>query len=234
MKTALTRAEIGERVAKLSSAWPGYDVVRDCMAAWPDAGFYLIGGSVRNVVLGLPETKDMDVLIDASTMEPLKAGLAGHGLLKVGPFGNFAWYPHPGERWCWEFQLVCRMTTGVWQCEDIGDVCNGVDSTSNAIAYDMRTGEIIDPQNGIRDMNRRILRGVRFDRREEFICDDQIPYPATVWFRNLHYATTLGLEIEPVTKGWIREKRHYKQYLDFFSSTFFVPKIDPRLYPEEG
>jgi hypothetical protein len=226
----MTRNELGARTGALLEGWRGSDVMRRCMDAAPEMRFFLVGGSVRNIVLGRTEQKDLDVLVDGNSLEGIKEGLRGHGTMHIGPFGHIAWYPEGGDKWCWEIQLISRTITGLWPCEDIIDVLNCVDFTGNGIAYDMRTGEVLDPQNGQRDMERRLLRGVRFDRREDLICNGTIPYPAAIWVRNLHYATVLGLEVEAVTREWLRAKRHYAAYLDVFASTFFVPKINADLY----
>ncbi|WP_163780003.1 hypothetical protein [Myxococcus vastator] len=199
------------------------------MDASVPTNFYLTGGAVRNIALGRKEQKDLDVLLDGSTLDMLKTGLAGHGTIHIGAFGHIAWYPEKEGHFCWEFQVISKTITGLWPCEDIIDVLNCVDFTGNAIAYDMRTGEVFDPLNGCRDMARRILRGVRFDRREDRICDGKIPYPAAIWIRNMHYASALGLHVEPVTAGWLRAQQHYEEYVEVFSTLFFKPRIDPAL-----
>lgn len=121
---------------------------------------------------------------------------------------------------------IDRFFNGLWRCEDIVDALNQFDFTGNAIAVDLRTGAIFDPQNGRRDMARRILRGVRFDYPDEPIAPGQVlTRPVVLWFRLVYYARLLGLTIEPVTKAWLNAHRAFERWRGEYAATFFTAGV---------
>ena len=93
--------------------------------------------------------------------------LESQGEMVTGPFGSPRWYPTHGTRSSWDLIPIATFWNGLWPCEDIVDVLNQFDFTGNAIAIDVRTGSVYDPQNGRRDMERRTMRAVRFDYPDE-------------------------------------------------------------------
>lgn len=153
---------------------------------------YMVGGVVRDQLLGL-EPKDRDwVIIDAS-QEDVKY-LESQGYSLVG--ADFPVYLHPtsGE----EYALARRerkvgngyngflwSTSGVSLEEDL----SRRDLTINAMAIYPPTGEIIDPFNGQRDLKDGILRHVS----PAFVED-----PLRV-LRVARFAARFGFNVDPDT-----------------------------------
>src|SRR6266446_2259028 len=98
-----------------------------------DLDAYLVGGAVRDELLGL-DSKDADFLVPDVDTEGLKAKLAQYGrvedLIVAGPTLSV------------EYDMRRR------------------DFTVNAIARRLSAGEIVDPLHGREDLERRLLRTV--------------------------------------------------------------------------
>ncbi len=143
-----------------------------------DVDAYVVGGAVRDELLGLPHT-DEDFLVPGVDHAGLRALLAPHGRVEdlevhgqlVGvrlrprdarvrdlvPTGIELTPPRaerstgPGHR---DFEIVGDAEIGV--AEDMGRR----DFTINAIARRLSTGELVDPFGGVGDLARRELRTV--------------------------------------------------------------------------
>jgi tRNA nucleotidyltransferase (CCA-adding enzyme) len=158
---------------------------------------YLVGGSVRDVLLGRPDAAPMDVATDRHPpavsslfrrVEPI--GIA-HGTVLVlldgtslecttfrreGPYGDAR---HPDEV---SFTRVLR--------EDL----SRRDFTVNAMAFDPLSGVLADPHDGLGDLERRCLRAVG-EPLARFREDALRP------LRAARFAATLGFELEPATRA---------------------------------
>jgi len=115
---------------------------------------YLVGGAVRDKLLGLP-VKDRDWLVTGVT----EAELVSAGFQKVGK--HFPVYLHPGSHE--EYALPRRSPeacplAGVPDSALYADL-SARDLTINAMAIDS-DGQLIDPFDGERDLQRRLLRHV--------------------------------------------------------------------------
>ncbi len=158
---------------------------------------YLVGGSVRGLLLGQPVT-DLDFATDADPAQTKIAGAAAgpDSMYTVGEkfgtvgfvFGDHLveittyreeYYPTPDRR------PTVRHTTDI-----IGDLSRR-DFTVNAMAIDAHTGNVIDPFDGHKDLELRlikavgngvdrfqedplrILRGLRFIAQLDFALDRQ-------------------------------------------------------------
>ncbi|MDX6568267.1 MAG: hypothetical protein QOH15_845 [Gaiellales bacterium] len=139
---------------------------------------YLVGGAVRDELLG-HESKDADFLVPGVDTEGLKEALASHGkvedLIVAGRLVGARLYPRdksirklapagiefapprkevstgPGRH---DFEIVADAELSV------EDDMRRRDFTVNAIARRLSTGEIVDPLNGRKDLERRVLRTV--------------------------------------------------------------------------
>jgi tRNA nucleotidyltransferase (CCA-adding enzyme) len=129
---------------------------------------YLVGGAIRNQLLGLP-VKDLDyVVVGSSDAEMISLGFKRVGI-------DFPVYLHPetGD----EYALARReRSTGngyndftvefgpdVTIEEDLGRR----DITANSIAQDIETDEYVDPFNGVTDIQSRIFHVVNSTAFEE-------------------------------------------------------------------
>ena len=93
----------------------------------------------------------------------------------------------------------------------------------NAVAVDMVSGELLDPQNGLRHAHERTLRAVRFDFPDEPITSGAtLTRPMVPFFRALHYAAELRYQIDALTYRWILNRRHYAAFSGAFEDNFFA------------
>ncbi|MGC3971060.1 MAG: hypothetical protein QM775_28100 [Pirellulales bacterium] len=209
-------------------AWSGCATLQSAMDAYPDLQVYLAGGVVRNAFLSCAiASKDFDLFFGGPSVEGALELWKLSGSMDFGPFGSARWYPARKEKAYCDLIRIDRFVNGLWPCEDMVDVLNQFDFTGNAVALDLRSGQFLDPQNGRRDLARRILRAVRFDYPDEAIV---IGHPLTrnevLWFRLIHYATMLELKIEHVTLHWLRRNKGYHAKQSLFAEHFFEPHLE--------
>jgi hypothetical protein len=208
--------------------WPGYETYSRVTQAFPSLEVYLAGGVVRNAVLGQDiHCKDFDLFFGGDHVDAALHVWAEDGNMKLGPYGCPRWMPRLNSGPYCDLIPIRRFTPGLWPCEDIVDVLNQFDITGNAMAFCLRSGRFFNPQNGLRDMERRILRCVRFDYPDEpFAPGQSLSRLGVLWFRMLHYASTLNLRIEPITLDWLTERVHFLSAKGAFAALFFEPEID--------
>jgi hypothetical protein len=223
MELALAYPEVLRRL----ESWSGYAAVQQVLDRFPDLRVFIAGGVVRNCLLDKQKpVHDFDFFLDGPSISSALAVFAQHGELARTPFDSPRWHPI-GEHGCYADLIPIRdFRPGLWPCEDIVDVLNQFDYTASALAFDLRTGDGFNPQNGLRDLARRTMRMVRFDFPEEpFRADTALTRNAILWFRVLHYATVLGLTIEPFTLEWLRAHRHFHKQQTLFTDLFFDPCV---------
>lgn len=208
-------------------AWSGWPYFQRLLDQHPTVSVYLYGGAIRELLLGRAGfQKDFDFLFEAESMQPFVDTLSAWGPVDLGPFENVLWTPPTDDDTYCDMQVIPKMNTGIWPCENIWDVLGEVDATCNALAFDLRTHEVFDSQNGHRDISRGILRAVRVDRRDLTVFG--MPFAATVWFRLYHYAGHCGFEIEPVTQAWLDAHDHYAVHQETFEQAYFEPNLSRR------
>src|SRR6266446_1074191 len=147
--------------------------VRRLLEVLRDAGGrpYLVGGAVRDAVLGLPH-KDLDIEVFSLALGPLKEALASVGRVDaVGEaFTVFKVSGLEGVEGAVDVSLPRRDSKagpGHRGIAVVGDPDLGLeeaarrrDFTINALLYDPFREELIDPHGGRRDLESRILRAV--------------------------------------------------------------------------
>lgn len=121
---------------------------------------YLVGGAVRDQLLGLP-VKDRDFLVVGATSEQLLA----QGFQQVGADFPVFLHPETKEEYALARQerkqgkgyngFICDFYPTVTLEQDL----IRRDLTINAIAQD-ETGKIFDPYGGVQDLENRILRHI--------------------------------------------------------------------------
>lgn len=203
--------------------WSGYQILSKALDETPDLRVYLAGGVIRDCFLGcVDRPKDFDFFLVGASQDQVLATLQSYGSMRTGPFGAPRWYPRGDQESYCDLISIERFYNGLWRCEDIVDALNQSDFTGNAVAIDLRNGKLYDPQNGRRDMQRRMMRMVRFDYPDEPIGQGQSLSRQTVlWFRVLYYARALDLTIEPITRKWLISNRRFWEHVDSFAATFF-------------
>ncbi len=153
----------------LSKPWP---FIERILAAHPKAEIFVVGGAVRDHLLGLP-VKDYDLVVRhvpmddlAATLEPLgKTDIVGKrfGVIKFRPQGQDAFIDIalPRKEFSWAF-------TGGYRDFDIQsdpelpieEDLSRRDFTVNAMAYNVATQTIIDPFFGQKDLVSKTIRTV--------------------------------------------------------------------------
>lgn len=161
--------EIGERDALLGLLPSSMRSVTERLAdsfAGHGHELYLVGGSVRGLLLGQAVT-DLDFATDADPSETKIAGMAAgpDGMYTVGEkFGTvgFVFGHHLVEITTYreEFYPTSDRRPTVHHNTDITGDLSRRDFTVNAMAIDAHTGKVIDPFDGHVDLARRIIRAV--------------------------------------------------------------------------
>jgi tRNA nucleotidyltransferase (CCA-adding enzyme) len=125
---------------------------------------YLVGGAVRDMILGL-EPKDRDYVIVGATQNDIE-NLINRGYTQVGKSFPVFLHPDTGEEYA--LARTERKTgpgysgfetyfgTDVTIEQDL----RRRDFTCNAIAFDTQYGSFIDPFGGVNDIQSKILRHV--------------------------------------------------------------------------
>jgi hypothetical protein len=224
---------LSHRALQAFAAWSGYPVFADVMERVPDLEIYLAGGAVRNLALGQEKVRDFDLFLGGPGLAEAVDRITRVGRVTRGVYGNIHWKPDADEPVRADMILIPTFKQ-IRPATDMVDALNQFDFTGNAIAVDLRRGDVLDPQNGIEDMRRRIMRTIRFDQPDMPIKPDHVlTYSVCTWFRVLHYAAALRLEIEPVTMGWLLAHRHYRVHREAFSKEFKPPHPDALLLDDE-
>lgn len=188
---------------------------------------YVLGGAVRNTLAGIP-FKDVDFFMPREVRDDLlKLDIFRRGKLLRGPIGSPRWVPSP--RLYFDFVAIEDVSQGFLpNSNTIVDVINRMDYTGNAVAFQPLNGVIIDPHDGIRDINNSIMRAVRFDVEDIPVTDNSnITWRATLWLRIISYSIKLNWVIEPNTLRWLKENadciRYYDEFERKFSKLSFTP-----------
>lgn len=177
--------------------------------AQPTALVYLVGGSVRDLLLKRP-TKDYDFVVRGVPRQKLAATLARLGTVDlVGRrFGVYKFKPR-GDRVIYDIALprTERSVNKRGQHRDFAIISDHRlslaadlarrDFTINAMAIDWATGELIDPTGGAVDLKRKRIRTV--GASAERFAEDYIRM-----LRAVRFASQLGFTIEPATIRAIR------------------------------
>lgn len=190
------------------------DALRRLQDAFQDAGksLYLVGGPVRDALLGRP-TSDYDFTTDARPDEvrTLLETAKPENVYAIGEkFGTICATfegqtvqvtTYRGEQYNPKSRKP-EVTFGVSLNDDLARR----DFTINAMAQDLRTGEIVDPFSGCEDLRLGLIRAVG-DPRARFRED-----PLRL-LRAARFATTLGFSIEPATRAAIEEQAAELQHI---------------------
>lgn len=195
------------RQALEASLSPGDLALVDALGALADAhgdALYLVGGAVRDVLLGRPVVDlDLVVLGDAPTLGRLAAERLGGRVHVHEAFGTCAWTTPDGRR----VDLTSARTESYRHPGALPDVERGGlrhdllrrDFTVNAMALAVgpaRGGELVDPFGGQIDLEQRTLRvlhGLSFH-------DD----PTRAW-RAARFAGRFDFSLAPGTQALLRE-----------------------------
>ncbi|RMD52042.1 CCA tRNA nucleotidyltransferase [Candidatus Parcubacteria bacterium] len=179
----------------------------------PTTNIYLVGGSIRDILLGkLP--KDLDLIIAGADQSEIEKQLQRYGKLEIleKEFGAFKFWPKnflkdkplditlPRLEQISDHHLSGRKSLKI-KPDPLLDIENDLarrDFTINAIAYDFKNKKIIDPFFGITDLEQGVIRSV-LNPRQRFFED------ATRILRGLRFAAQLNFAIENRTWQAIKD-----------------------------
>lgn len=215
---------LSDAVRKAFGDWSARAVLEAALNGTGPSEAYLAGGFVRDVASGQHRpTGDVDLFCTASRAERVLHRLAADGRIETGPFGAPRWTPSTEDTYV-DIVTIEHFTNGLWSCEDMKDALNQFDFTANAIAFDLVSGEVLDPQNGIRDAGRRVMRAVRFDYPNEPIAaGGALTRPGVVFVRIVHYLGRLGFTVDSPTRDWLLRNLDLCSQIEEFQRTFFQP-----------
>ncbi len=153
------------------------------------AGFdlYLVGGAVRDSIIGI-DNNDYDFCTNMS-LDKVKELFPGFKIMRENNHRNTGVLHENGE----EYEISS------FHGETIEEDLSNRDFTINAIACD-KDGNIIDPFNGVDDINNKIIRLVK-DNGEAIDKD-----PLRI-LRAIRFSATYGFDIDENTKRIMEEKK---------------------------
>lgn len=201
----------------------GVRALAPVIRALPNAGWYLVGGPVRDLFRDAP-VHDVDIVVTKTPLRTLERTLRKHGrvnlvgkrfgVLKFAPRGQKETIDVALPRTDHYDQLTGKYRDVRTQSDpqlSIAEDLSRRDFTINAMAVNLHTGELVDPFDGQIDLKRKRIRAVgnpahRFREDESRVL------------RALRFATLLDGTIEPRT--WAAIKR-------------FVPKLKGDTVPRE-
>lgn len=217
------RKTLEDEVVSVLSEWQGYRIFMEFLAEFQDLQVFLAGGVIRDVLLGRAvKPRDFDFFVPKKYVDLMLPNLQKNGQLEIGPFGSPRWCPRAEEPYC-DIVPIEQFDVGLGRCYNIIDVLKQFDFTGNAVAFDLRNRSFIDPLNGTCDLSSRVMRAVRFDYPAKPFAKGQIlTCRAILWFRILHYATILKLDIEPRTRRWLRQNTDCRAEYELFSKLFLA------------
>lgn len=191
--------------------WKNKVFIKRLKQAFPEAEIFLVGGAVRDSLLGR-KIKDVDLVIRKVSKKNLEKFLTSQGRVNlVGKkFGVFKFVPN-GSKNESEIDIALPRTehsvnfSGAYkdfkinsdEKLEIKDDLSRRDFTINAMAFDLITQKLIDPFNGQNDLNKRIIRTV--GRPEQRFKEDY-----SRMLRAIRFSCQLGFTISPQTQTVIK------------------------------
>lgn len=188
-----------------------YQVFRELVQQMPDSRVYVVGGAVRDALFD-KTSKDIDMLVGGVPHDQLEDFLAKHGRLNlVGKkFGVYKFVPEiDGKLMHPEIDVALPRTekaTGRGGYRDfqvqydhnlpVDADLGRRDFTFNAMAYDLGQHKLLDPYNGRRDIQNKLVRTVG-DPSARFSED------RTRMLRAIRFASDFGFELDPFTAAEI-------------------------------
>lgn len=163
-KTLTQASQLGKRTSMFHSTYRLSDTIRSFAHIFHKHGFscYLVGGAVRNIV-AKQQPSDYDFATDATPDEVIAI------FRKVIPTGiqhGTVTVLFKGE----QFEVTTfridddysdgRRPDSVTYTADIYEDLARRDFTINAMAVDIKSGDLVDPQDGRRDIKRKVIRAI--------------------------------------------------------------------------
>lgn len=200
------KSDIAKRAAALAESFvmePALSFVAEMRDAFPEAEWHVVGGAVRDGLLGRP-VKDFDVVVRRAPLQRIAEALAERGSVNfVGRhFGVLKFRP---EGAAGEVDIAWPRTERAGGSGGYRDFSIQADPelameadlsrrdfTVNAMGLDLGTGTLLDPFGGSADLAAGVIRAVR-EPSERFAED------YSRMLRGVRFACQLGFAIEAAT-----------------------------------
>lgn len=197
----------GATIRRLAPLTRRFSFIAPMRRKFPKAEVYLVGGAVRDILLGRAEIKDYDFVVRGVPAKELTRflGTLGRVDLVGRVFGVLKFIPKKMKAGLEPFDLALPRTersTGDGGYRDfvvrsdhrlpIEDDLARRDFTINALAFQIGTRELIDPFGGLEDLRKKTIRAV--GKPAERFQEDY-----SRMLRGLRFAVQLGFTIEEKT-----------------------------------
>lgn len=222
-------AERGQKIKLRLEQFPEFDTVLELLdAVCADREAYVVGGAIRDALLGQP-IKDIDFLIPKVSLQKLIIRIPKNiGTLTYGPLGSARW--KLGNDKYFDLVAIEDVRHGFDNSKDLNDALQKWDITINAIAFNPLANEIADCASsleGLKDLVYQKIRAIRFDVPEQKIFpDSKLTWRASLWFRIVHRASTLGFLLDFDTSRWVENNMSLLLLRTEFEQYFFDPKLE--------
>ncbi len=150
------------------------------------AGWFLVGGAVRDAFLGRP-VKDWDVVVPGKAERIAKSLSSSLGKAPIVHLDQGILRVIAGDAW---------VDVATRQGRNIREDLTRRDFTINAMAVSPK-GKLIDPVGGLADLEARLIRAVS----RENLRDDPLRC-----LRAFRFASELGFSVDPKTFSWIKKE----------------------------
>ena len=195
-----------QRAAQFVQSEPRLTWTALFFAAFPEGEIYLVGGTLRDTLLGR-KPNDIDLVIRNVEPDVLEGWLLRHGAAEfVGRFGTFKFVPHgTGRKGPIDIALPRTehigmnhrggrrdMEVAFDHTLSISEDLSRRDFTINAMAYNIGDERLIDPFLGLTDLYNEVISAV-------LVPEQRFHEDATRMLRGLRLASQLGFGIESHT-----------------------------------
>ncbi len=159
---------------KTALVQPYFSFVQKLFLQFSEAEIYLVGGAVRDLIIGR-ETKDFDFVIRKVSAKDLEKFLSENGKVNlVGKsFGVFKFVPNDSEEQAEAIDIAlprtehAGMSGGYKDFEiqsdkdlPIQEDLSRRDFTINALAWDLKNKKLVDEFNGIKDLKEKTIKAI--------------------------------------------------------------------------
>jgi len=212
---------------KLLKTWKNKQFIKQLLKEFPKAEIFLVGGAVRDAILG-QKTTDFDLVVRGVNKNNLEKILKKYGKVNlVGKkFGVFKFKPKNWKGEDVDIALPRREhslnLSGVYKDFKIKsnaklkieDDLSRRDFTINAMAWDIKNDKLIDPFDGQKDLKKKIIKSVG-------IAKNRFKEDYSRMLRAIRFACQFDFKIE--TKTWQAIKKEIKKITKKIDGVQIVP-----------
>ena len=196
------------------------------------SNIFACGGCIRDYILSGKFNNDIDIFIPCSSSEltDLLNYLSLYGKIDLGQYGSPRFYPN---EICGKYVDIVpfyNFIVAEKEITDIRSLLKNFDFSANSIAYNLKTNELLNPNQGLEDISNKVLRALRTDFPEKSLPSPiNLSTNSVFWFRLLHYQKNLGFTFDSNTRKWVIENAWRYKDLRQFKKYFFEPNISEEM-----